>query len=444
MHAFLLIALFVASYTLRWEYVKNTKIVGPVIKDAYYYTRIAHNLADNHVFSSAVDPKGRSTHEARRPGYPYFLSSIVLFTDSFKSFYLTTLWLQSIIGALTVLLSYALARFLLPKPWALSVAFLTMVSPHMIAMNAFILSECLFTFLIILSLVFLVMGVKQEKTYGYMLSGITMGVAIFVRPVFELFPLLCCPIIYFSIRDKNRWTIFIVLSIFLFTSYSFQLSWSLWERIRLGQNPLMDDQLKTALIFGTYPDILYKDLPGMPDKEDPNFSALIKADYGTIIHYILNQFVQEPFRHITWWFIKKPVLFWSWKVFFGDGINFYPVYYSWFDINPLMNFLRSFMLALHPFIVLLAGISVIFFKNLSWATKDINKKGESFCYAVCAVLIIHFTVMFMILAPFPRYALPMGPELYLLGLFGLRKLWPQIRNGFYHGRINRDAIGIQT
>jgi len=411
--------IFIASLYLRWGYIKNTSIIKPVMKDAYAYALIAHNLADNHVFSSAKDPKGKSSPEARPPGYSFFLAAIVLITDSFNSFYHTALWIQSIIGALTVLLAYALARFILPKPWSLMVAFLVMVSPHMIVTCAYLLSECLFTFLLLLSTVLLMIAVKSNKLTCYALSGITLGLSIFTRPVLGVFPLLCALIIYFFKGKENRRRVFASLVLFLVTSYFFQFSWSLWQKASFGSDIVMSNQLKTAFICGTYPDITFDKLAGMPYREDLNYETLSNGSYGSIAFYILNQFKNEPMTYLTWWFFKKPVMFWSWKIFFSDGINFYPVNYSWFDINPFMKSLRQIMLMLHPMIVLLAGFS-IFLYGKRFLNSD--KVIEKFCYITCFVLLAHFTLMFTILAPFPRYALPMGPELYLMSIFAVYQI----------------------
>ena len=65
------------------------------------YTMIAHNLTYNHVvFQAKIDPQGLSRSETRPPGYPFFLSGIMSLTDSFDSFYSTTLFIQAMMGAM--------------------------------------------------------------------------------------------------------------------------------------------------------------------------------------------------------------------------------------------------------------------------------------------------------------------------------------------------------
>ncbi len=412
----ILTVVFIISYYLRWAYINNTSIVQPVVKDAYAYTMIAQNLVNNHVFSSNKSLKGQSTPESRPPGYPFFLAIIVWFTDSFNSFYFTTLWIQSIIGAMTVLLTYTLARFLLPKVWSLSAALLIMVSPHMIATSAFLLSECVFTFILLLAIVFFVWAVKSGKLLLFGFSGIFLGVGIFIRPVLGMFPVLCVIVAYLFNSKQPRRVIYFSLVIFIVTSYSFQLSWSVWKKIKIGHEQVAGDLLKTAFLCGTYPQITYQKYPGMPHREDPHFNTLMDKKYDEISVYLLKQFKNEPLKYVTWWCFGKPVMYWSWKIFYGDGINFYPVYYSWFDKSPVMKILKTTMLILHPVIVILAAVSVFLYGKVSLKSR---KVPGNFCYIICFVLLAHFTLMFMVLAPFPRYSIPMGPELFILAVFSV-------------------------
>ncbi len=421
----ILISIFIASFCLRWGYVRNTSIIQPIRADAYSYVKIAYNLTHHHVYSSADDPQGKSSPETRPPGYTFFLAGIMLLTDSFDSFYLSTLYIQCLMGAMIVLLTYALSRFLLSPMWSLLPTCLVMVSPHMIMISAYVLSESLFTFLLLMSMVSIALAYKSEKPIDYALAGSILGACIFVRPVLAVFPILCAAVIYFLNRHRNRRVILLSIILFLLTSFSFQLSWSVWKRVSFGPDPAMSNQLKTAVLCGVYPDITYKNIPGMPYREDTNFDSLLQEGYGAIGLEIMRRFKDNPFQYAVWWLLEKPAMFWSWKIFFNDGINVYPVRFSWFDINPLMNILRQTMLTIHLPFVILAFMGIFF---LIKKPKRLNKSPSTLCYLLCLVLLVHFTLMFMILAPFPRYSLPMGPAVYLLGIVTLRKSFDKYKS----------------
>ena len=408
--------LLVPSFFLRWEYVNNTKIIEPLRADAYAYTMVAKNLAFDHVFTSKPDHHGKPSHDGRPPGYPFFLALIFFLTGSLQAFYYSTLLVQCFIGASTVVLVYILAGFLLPRPWAFLAALLTALSPHMIAMSAYILSESLFTFLLLLAVVLIVWACKKVSAWRFLLAGGVLGLA-FVRPTLAIFPLLCAPIIFFFKKDERKSQVWVALALFLFASYSLPASWSIWRTASLGFDTVQASQFKTALVAGFYPGITYKDLPGMPYREDPGFQQKMAKDYPDLARHLVKIIQEDPGRYLGWWLVGKPVMFWSWKVFFSDGINFYPIEYSWFDINPVMKMLRTVMLGIHPVLVILAFIGVVFF-----CRGQFREPTAMVAYLLCFILVAHFTLMFMALAPFPRYALPLGPELYVMSVFSLWKM----------------------
>ena len=233
-----LIAIFLLSFTLRWQYVKNTEIINPIRADAYQYVAIANNLATHGLFTSA-DPPLQSTPETRPPGYCYFLAGVFKATGSFSSFYLKTLAIQCFLGALTVVLTYFLARFFL-SPWlAFIPAILVTFSPHMIAMSAFFLSESLYTFLQLGSLVLFLHAFQRRNIPYYLLAGAGFSLGIFVRPTLAVFPLICAFTVfitqYWWVKDKEtlkKWA-FASLA-FLIISYSSFAGWSLWKQHSFG------------------------------------------------------------------------------------------------------------------------------------------------------------------------------------------------------------------
>ena len=155
----------------------------------------------------------------------------------------------------------------------------------------------------------------------------------------------------------------------------------------------------------------------MPYREDPDYQKLADMGYPSLFMHVFDQIRAEPTRYLSWWLVGKPMRYWSWKVEFNDGINFYPVEYSWFDTNFAMGALRSTMLGIHPFLVILALISIgLFFCN------RVLQPTARVAYLLSFVLVVHFTLMFMVLAPFSRYALPLGPGLYLMSVFVLWKV----------------------
>ena len=82
---------------------------------------------------------------------------------------------SSVIGALIVVLTFILSTILFSDKMAIVAALLVSLSPHMIAMNAFVLSETLFTFLLILAVTLLVFGHHLEIWFFFVCQEYLQG-----------------------------------------------------------------------------------------------------------------------------------------------------------------------------------------------------------------------------------------------------------------------------
>jgi hypothetical protein len=153
----------------------------------------------------------------------------------------------------------------------------------------------------------------------------------------------------------------------------------------------------------------------MPYRDDPNFKNIWRKGYPAIGKHILNKFRNDPITYIKW-YLYKPALFWSWKVMFSDGINFYAVKTTWFDSNFLLKIVRKIYTSLHFIPVILAFTGPFIFllpANRKTFSEDFPTKAYLCCYS----LLILFTAMFTLLAPMRRYAIPVGPIMYTLAIF---------------------------
>lgn len=416
--AIALTLLFILAFFLRWQYIVNTKFDNPLRADAREYAIIAENLATAQVFSLTVNPAD-SANPARPPGYPFFLAGIRMLTDTFQSFYWTTLLLQCLLGAATVTLTYWLASYALPRPWASLIALLTAFSPHMIVLSAYLLTESLFTFLLMAGMTLLVKACRDDRPWLFGLSGTALGLAIFVRPPLAIFPLLAAALLYASRRHLDRRQTITTVALFLTACFLVPGAWSIWRSLPQNAVASGQDQLKTAFVCGIYPGINFKDLPGMPYREDPEFPKLMASGYPAIMAKIGADIAREPARYLGWWLLGKPALYWSGHELFNDGINFYPVEYSWFDHNPILGGARWLLVKLQPLLVLLAALAIPFYVKGRSGTLP---ESAAVASLLCLLLLGYFTLMFMVLAPFPRYAMPLFPGLFFLATTSLRNL----------------------
>jgi hypothetical protein len=129
------------------------------------------------------------------------------------------------------------------------------------------------------------------------------------------------------------------------------------------------------------------------------------------------RFKSNPVRYISWYIFEKPYYLWSWNILQGQGdIYIYPAATSLYQRNNIANFSREMVKFLHPFFLMLALTGVIF---MIFSKKECKSGSVSTCDAALFpfIICIYYTVIYTISAPWPRYSVPLRPELYLCAIW---------------------------
>jgi hypothetical protein len=172
------------------------------------------------------------------------------------------------------------------------------------------------------------------------------------------------------------------------------------------------------LHHGMYPNFTYDDLKqsyGFPYRYDPR-SEEIGKDVSSVIKEIARRFNHETSKHLKWFFLQKPLVFWSWNMVQGAGDAFvYPVSTSPYFSDKFFRWTRRIMYHGHWPIVLLALFGCV----LAWfPLSRLNMEEKTiFVARFVSVLLAYFTFLHMVGAPFPRYSVPLRPFLYGMALF---------------------------
>ncbi len=137
-------AVFGLALALRGLYAWRSGLPLPIVGDALEYHDYAKNLVE---LGRYLGPYGDSA--TRMPGYPLFLALLRLVFGGWVGAWIAA---QCVLGAATCALTYRLALRLLPDPWpgvagAMAACYFGMIEP-----SAYLLSECLYSFLLVLSL----------------------------------------------------------------------------------------------------------------------------------------------------------------------------------------------------------------------------------------------------------------------------------------------------
>lgn len=415
-----LIAILILAAWLRITTVAETKVIAPVRADAAQYIAYAHNLETQGIYSRQLPgSSGQILPDAvRSPGYPLFLT---LFIDDLDAEELqAAVWAQVALSLLTVLFCYLLCRLCLGTSTALIAALLTAISPHLINANIYLLTETIFAFLLILGIYLIGLAYDKHKVWLWICAGITIAASALVRPIMQYFVLALPLLLLFHDDKRAPWKGFIWFTVGFLAIYSW---WPIRNLATLG---LWSDPRLMINFFhhGHYPYFMYEKNPltfGFPYRADP-MSAELGASIGSAVAGIWARIIADPATYLQWFLLGKPIAFWSWGIVNGaGGIFIYSVSASPFLDGDLLPFLLQGMRLLHPFILLAAllCLGIIF---LSSVRKHLSH-GSLFSIQLTLFVLIYFTGLHMIGAPFPRYSIPLRPLLYIAACATVYLLW---------------------
>lgn len=404
---------------LRLTTVIGTDVDVPLRADAGQYFAYAYNLRNHAVYSADLRGVGNPAAPAprpddvRNPGYPLLLLPFIGSHPTDASLLRVTLF-QAFLSAGVIYLIYLAACSTMSRPAAVAVAFLTAVSPHLINANVYILTETAASFTTVLFLFSLIhFGTHSERTgvAGWLVCGALLAIATLVRPTMQWFLIPTLFLIHLLPNKEKRQPLLAVLTGFAVI----MAPWWVRNLIQFGElsNPAL---LIATLHHGMYPDFMYAQQPdtfGFPYRFDPR-SAEIANSLGAVLTEIARRFMEQPKEHLDWFLIGKPLMFWNWDNHAqGAGDVFiYPVTKTPFLTNLPLFVTHEAMRWLHWPLVALGMGGAIF----SWlpVTPRLLGRPPTWALRASGTLLLYFVLLHILGAPFPRYAIPLLPVLYLL------------------------------
>ncbi|MGB5511130.1 MAG: glycosyltransferase family 39 protein [Woeseiaceae bacterium] len=406
-------ALFAIAVGLRLGAVNATEVQNPIRADAADYYTYAVNLKKHRTYSRATISDTAPVPDAvRSPGYPVFLTMFV--EDPPTQFMLWRIVAaQALLDSLTVLLALAIFRRFLPEGLALGAGLLTALSPHLISASTYLLTETLFVFLTTLSIWLLIKLFVDQNRVVAIAAGAIIAAATLTRPTLQFFIIPAAGILYFVLARRDRLRLITPLLV------GFVLVVSPWVIRNLGPIGSPTDPILSTLSLqhGMYPDFRYQDIPestGIPYRYDPRSDEITESK-GTVLREIGRRFSEEPVRHLEWYLLKKPITLLSWNIIAGaGGIFIYPV-----NSSPYLSqatYINTYigMKALHWPLVILALFATV----MIWTPVAKGLPANTlFATRLLSLLMLYFLSLHVIVAPYPRYGIPLRPAIYGLALF---------------------------
>lgn len=418
LYILLILFVFISGFLLRIESVSETKMDVSLRNDALDYFTYAYNLRHHDIYSKDTQAlQGKNgvimPDAFRPPGYPLFLVPFVngLPNDNMIK---NILLFQAVLSTITMILAFFLIKNFLSPYFSAFAAFLVGISPHLIIMNSYLLTETLFCFFLVLIVLLVGMLGKKPTLWLGITIGILMGFASLIRSSLQYFIFLTAIFLMFHYGWKRgaRISIFIMLG--------FGLVFGTWiVRNRITLQKYSDNRLTVNFLHhGMYPDFTFDNIPesyGFPYRYDPD-SREISEDIPSVLKEIIRRFDQETIKHCKWFLIGKPVAFWSWDIVNGVGDVFvYPVITSPYFNDSIFWLSHELMRKIHWILTVLclSGCILSFFPG-AFITLP---KESIFITRFISVILIYYTLIHMIGAPFPRYSIPLRPFLCGMALF---------------------------
>lgn len=241
----LLVVALLLGLAVRLGVLWNTPDLGLVNGDEEQYVQLARSLLHGDGF--AWGP-GRPT-SLRPPLYPAIVAGLwsVAGEDNLQAVRV----LQFGLALLTAALVYALGTRVFGRPVGLVAAVVTWLYPTLIFLNVTILTETLFTLLLVAFVLLAVMLVQQPKWWTALACGVILGLGALTRSVLWPVPLLLCPLLILQIPRPVRSRL--ALAALVLAGYAATVSpWAVRNTRLQGVPTIVDTMAGLNLRMGNY------------------------------------------------------------------------------------------------------------------------------------------------------------------------------------------------
>jgi hypothetical protein len=394
-----------------------TNVQVPLLRgDAVDYFSYAYNLVHHEAYSRARPGAVSVEPDALRPPlYSFFLSTLMrLFSE--KAFFAGVMLVQAILSTLTLCLFWYCLRGALSFFWAFCALLLASISPQLVSMPGFLVSETLFLFCLMATTLFLACAIKVANTPKLIallaLAGLMLGLTSLTRYTTQYLFIFIAPWLWWNLSHHGR-ARYASVVVFLLSYMIVVGSWGVRNLDAVGQ--FSDKTLTVSTLHhGMYPNFMFDDVAesrGMPYRFDPR-SKEIAQDFSSVLGEIRHRFSSEPVEHLRWYLLGKVPTFLSWfNVEAGVDVFIYGVVQSPYDERWMPKITYVLMKTLHPFLMMLGVIGSV--------VMALRGGGAARLFGV---VVIYFLGLHIIGAPYPRYGYPIYPLLFAGGMYGMTRI----------------------
>jgi hypothetical protein len=421
-HLIIALLIFLVAVALRLSYQRTAIVENPIRNDAHQYYFTAYNLFHHGVYS--FDPPDRSgaaprTNWRRTPGYPLFLYPFFYFSKTPTEFVVNVSLAQAILGSMTCVLVFYLGLSFLSPFWAVIAGLASALSPHLIAMDDFLLSESLFMLTLVAATLALVQSFRQRSSGLAFISGALFCFSALVRAVSGLLGLFM--LLFFLVAPRYwkkgaRFNVLVPTAFFLIGLAVIHLPYShIRSRIIAQSTWTTNESAWRHVVLGS--DINLHNF--FRNKTIPNYmrqtdKIINDRSYGLTV--LRQQFQENPSAYLKWYLGGKLLFMWKWDNVYNGDVYQYPMVVKGFHQENWLAALHRFMRWLHWPSIALAIMGIGLFL-VNWFGNTLAK--SEYLLLAPMLVFIYFAIIFTILLPLPRYMIPVRPFVYLIGCYPL-------------------------
>jgi hypothetical protein len=430
--------LFCAALGLRLMYQAEAIVHAPIRGDAVKYFTAAYNVCHFDLYSTDVPRLADTppvTPTTLSAGYPLFLVPFVCTSRDVLQFLDRVLLVQAVMGALVVVFTFLIAQYCLSLAWATFAALLTAVSPHLIALDGYVLTESLFTFVTALGVLLLILAWRTQWGWVALVAGVLLSFSGLVRAIgLLLLPLLALIFLLnaeqTTLAPRRVWA---KQLLFVFLGYAIISGAHLGFRSQMTPPAAeaADDFVSVGSVWksvlaGSYPGFLGRSDTGtfMAYRNDPEFERMThdKA-YG--FRVMRERLMERPGAYLKWYLGGKILFMWRWDNVYNGDVYIYPMKRKGFHTDPVLRPIHRAMHALHWPLYLLTWLAPVL---LFVRSRQLGLTAQSKALLVPGAVFWYFAIVLTALGPLPRYSIPARPFAFILAAASLAMLTTHIKN----------------
>jgi 4-amino-4-deoxy-L-arabinose transferase-like glycosyltransferase len=277
------IAFYISLQPWSSEFVNNTISIN----DSPTYHNLALSLVSTQTFEYFDG--------YRTPGYPVFLA---IFYALIPNGVWLVLLCQVIISVASAYLVYRIASLFFSKNISLFAAFLFSIDYIQIISAVQLMSDTLFVFLFLASILFLCRFILLNNIYWLIRSSVLLGLSALVRPISYLFPVVAVLLFIFVLRDNYKKKLF--CSVLYFVIFALiLLTWITRNYTKYGEASLTSISGYNLLFYNVASVESYKSKKPYEEVKQDLYNLAVKNGCDPVDSNSSFDKMQNYFMHIS-------------------------------------------------------------------------------------------------------------------------------------------------